>query len=182
MTEQNSKVLFSGNLGIDYGQFYFDVADNEDEDDDFLDPDGAFDGQENGICGAAQAGKLFFVTGIQNGKIAIRVELHAAEPPIDQSYEEVVEVPFQRGKAPVSLCEWAHEETHELELPSGSHRVRYCIDGMGKDYDDDGDWEAPVPEQRHLIQIWSCNLKEDKVLKHTSDTAAYWHREWGGWE
>lgn len=99
MTIETNKVLFSGTLGIEYGQFYIDVADDEDEDDDYLDPSEAFQGQENGICGAAQAGKLFFVTGIQNGTIAIRVELHAAEPPIDRSYEEVVEVPLQIGKS-----------------------------------------------------------------------------------
>ncbi len=177
MNEETIKKLYSGNLGIEYGQFYIDVA--EPDEDDYLNPDEAFEKQENGICGSAQSGKIFFVTGIQNGTIVIDVELHSSAPPFDQSFEEIVEVPFQRGKTPVSLCEWACEETHALDLPSGNYRVRYCIDGMGKDYEDDGDWEAPVPNQRHLIQIWNATEAKDKVVKCTSETAAYWHKEWG---
>ena len=181
MTEDAITVLFSGNIGIEYGQFYIDVAleDEEEGDDDYLDPDGAFAGQKNGICGAAQAGKLFFVTGIQDGVASIDVELHVDKPAIDESFSEIVEVSFHRGKKPVSLCEWGHEQTHHLELPEGHYRVRYCIDGMDKDYEQNGDYEAPVPGQRHRVQFWRSAPEADSIFKHTSETAAYWHREWG---
>lgn len=184
MTEGEMAILYSGNIGIDYGQFYIDIAlDDEDEDDDnYLDPEEAFDGQKNGICGAAQAGKLFFVTGIQGGVIAIDVEFHRGEPAIDDSYSEIVEVSFRRGETPVSLCEWGHEQTHRLDLPEGELRVRYCIDGMDKDYDEEADYEAPIPGQRHLVQIWKSEPEADSIVKHTSDNAAYWHREWGSLE
>lgn len=182
MHSETTKLLYSGNLGIDYGQFYIDIAGDEESDDDYLDPESAFKGQENGICGASQNGKVFLITGIQAGVISIAIVLHAEEPPVDESFEEIVEVSFQRGSASVSLCEWGHEKTHGLDLPPGNYRIRYYIDGMGKDYEDDGDWEAPVPGQRHLIQIWSSDPKKDKVVKHTSETASYWHREWGGWD
>ncbi len=180
MTDLDIKELYSGNIAIEYGQFYIDVPDSDDEDeDDYLDPEGAFEGQENGICGAAQTGKLFFVTGIQNGTASIKIELYPSEPSVDQIYDEIVEVSYKRGKTSVALCEWACEETYPLELPEGDYRVRYCIVAMGNDYDDDGDWEAPVPGQKHLIQIWPAEKPTDKIIKNTSDTASYWHKEWG---
>lgn len=180
MINETSTTLFSGNINIEYGQFYIGPADEDDED--FFEPDEAFEGQENGICGAAQSGKLFFVTGIQNGTIAVQIDLHETEPAIEHSYEEVVEVSFTRGQASVSLLEWGESEGPDLGLQLGYYRVRYCIDGMEKDYDEDGDWEAPVPGQRHLIQIWSGAQDKDKVEKQTSDMASYWHKEWGSWE
>ncbi|MFN3580732.1 MAG: hypothetical protein ACK4VV_09700 [Pseudomonas sp.] len=180
MTDKSIKTLFSGNLGIEYGQFYIDVPELDDEED-YLDPDMAFQHQANGICGAAQSGKVFFITGIQNGVIAIDVALHGAEPPVDHTYEEIVEVSFERGRSAVSLCEWACEATHELELEQDTYRIRYSIIGMDKDYDDDDEYcEAPVQGQRHLIQIWSAAAKQDSIIKQTSENAAYWHREWGG--
>ena len=181
MTEDTKKILFSGQLNIYYGQFYFDMADEDNIDEDMLLPETAFNGQENGICGAVQKGKLFFVTGISDGIININVDLHMPEPPVDETYGEVVEVPFQRGEEPVALCEWAAEATHNLDLPAGNFRVRYCIDGMDKDYDEASDFDAPLPGQRHLIQIWSSEAKPDKVVKQSSDMAAYWHKQWGGW-
>ena len=181
MSDESMKTLYSGNLGIYYGQFYFDIADEDEdedeekEDEEYIDLDLAFKNHENGICGSAQAGKLFFVVGIQDGTISIAVELHQSKPPVDDSFDEIVEVSFQRGNTPVSLCEWGNEGTHKLDLPPGSYRVRYYIDGMDKDYENDEDGDAPIPDQRHLIQIWSCVPEQDKIIKHTSETAAYWH-------
>ena len=183
------KKLYSGNIGIDYGQFYIDAAfDDEDDlglDEDYLDPDGAFEGQENGICGASQQSKLFFVTGIQNGAISVDCEYHDSQPELDESYEDIVEVSLVVSDKQLSLCEWGHEATHKLELPKGEYRVRYLIQGMDKDYDDENEdesdeyWEKPVPGQKHLIQIWSGKTAGDVVIKHTSVNARSWHREWG---
>ena len=56
---------------------------------------------------------------------------------------------------------------------------------MDKDYDDENQdesdeyWEKPVPGQKHLIQIWSGGGAGDVVIKHTTENARYWHREWG---
>ncbi|WP_092383673.1 hypothetical protein [Halopseudomonas salegens] len=179
MTNAAVKKLYSGNVGIEYGQFYIDVPEADDEDE-YLDPDAAFERQANGICGGAQTGKVFFVAGIQNGTIDLGVELHSSEPPLDQSYEEVVEVSFERGESPVSLCEWACESAYDLELEQGSYRIRYHIIGMDKDYDDDDDGESVVPGQRYLIQIWRAPVETDAIIKQTSESAAYWHGEWGG--
>ena len=182
MSDESIKTLYSGNLGIYYGQFYFDIADedeDENEDEEYISPDLAFENHENGICGSAQAEKLFFVVGIQDGTISIAVELHESKPSVDNSFEEIVEVSFQRGNTPVSLCAWSNEETHKLDLSSGNYRVRYCIDGMDKDYENDEDGDTPIPDQRYLIQIWSCVPEQDKIVKQSSEMAAYWHKQWG---
>lgn len=181
------KKLFGGNLAIEYGQFYIDVAasDEDEFDEDHLEPDSAFDGQENGLCGASQSGKLFFVTGIQNGVIKIDCEFHDSEPSLEESYGEAVEVSFEVGDKSVSLCEWGHEETHLLALNKGQYRVRYLIQGMDKDYDDensdddDSYWELPLEGQAHLVQIWKAENKNDAILRQTTENALYWHREWG---
>lgn len=176
--------LFNGNLNIEYGQFYFDVADNDVDLDDELLPDTAFEGQRNGLCGAAQQGKLFFVTGIQNGVISLDCELHEQEPEVNDEYQEIVEVSLVVGDEPISLCEWAHEETHKLNLSSGNYRVRYLIQGFDKDYDDeerddDSYWESPLEGQSHRIQIWRGDVEQDRLVKHTTENARYWHEEWG---
>lgn len=180
MTDQDVKKLYSGNISIEYRQFYIDVPEPDDEDEDYLDPGEAFENQENGICGAAQIGKLFFVTGIQNGTASVDIELYAAEPEIDNRFEEIVDVAFQRGKTPVALCGWGCEETYLIELPEGNYGVRYNIIAMGAEYGDDDDWEAPVRGQKHVIQIWPSVITEEKIVKSTSETASYWHKEWGG--
>lgn len=177
MPEQKIKKLFSGNIGIEYGQFYIDIP--ELDEDDFLDPDGAFENQSNGICGASQSGKIFFVVGPQAGIASIEVDLCESEPEIDETYEEIVEVPFSRGTNEVALCEWGGGETYELEIPQGEYIVRYSILGMGLDYGDDSDWDAPVEGQKHLIQIWPSKQGQEKIVKVTSETATYWHKEWG---
>lgn len=53
------KKLYSGLLGIEYGQFYIDVSEPTDAEQDYLYPDRAFQGHENGICGSAMPGKIF---------------------------------------------------------------------------------------------------------------------------
>jgi len=177
--------LFSGNLNIEYGQFYISIDADEIVD---LDAAESFEHQENGICGAAKEDLIFFVTGIQNSVIAVEVDLFETAPDIDWSYGDVVEVSISCGIKPLFLSEWAWEKNHSLQLPEGHYRLRYCIDGMDKDYNDEADenneeyWESPLPDQRHLIQIWPAEKADDCVLKQTSENASYWHTTWGNWK
>ncbi len=171
--------LYSGLLNIDYGQFYIDSTEPHNEKEEHLDPDKAFEDHENGLCGSAQFGKIFFVAGLHVGVIKIDVELYSFEPELDQSFEEIVEVSFTRGNKSISLCEMWCEQAHTLDLPKGDFRVRYSVSGMDNERDDESDWQDLIPGQRHLIQMWSASPTRDKLLKYTSESAAYWHREWG---
>lgn len=120
------------------------------------------------------------MAGNHTGTIEIDVELYSSQPPLDESFEEIVEIFFQRGMDFVSLCEWACEETHKFELPAGDYRVRYCIDGMDKEHVDDENWDDPIPGQRHLIQFWTAVQAKDSIIRQTSESAAYWHSAWAG--
>ncbi|MEO0423015.1 MAG: hypothetical protein AAF184_11800 [Pseudomonadota bacterium] len=168
----SSKTLFSGRIDIEFSQFYIEAEDE------YSDIDSAFANQVNGLCGAAQPGSLFFTARPKDAVIALEVVLFSTEPPIDSSYSEIVEVSFCRDSQPVLLCQWAHEDTYPLDLPAGPYRVRYCIDGLEKEYDEGVVWEherIPIPGQRYLIQFWPGHHKPDTILQQTSDQAAYWH-------
>ena len=175
MSDDSLKVLYSGNINVDYGQFYIDY----DYEDEGLIPPEVFEGHENGLCGSAFPGRLFFVVGPQFGVIEINVQLFTSEPAFDNSFEEIVEVSTKITKK-VMLCEWGFEETHELNIPLDAYRVRYCIAGMEKDYDEnDEDCDAPINGQKYLVQFWPNSPRKDVVVKTTSENATYWHNEWG---
>ena len=177
MNDNENSILYSGRLGIDYGQFYVDTKVIDEEE--YLVPDKAFSNQTNGICGAAQPGKLFLVVGPQMGCIHIEVSLHDAEPEPDESFEEIVEASITVGEDQIYLCEWGHEATYPLKILPGRYRVRYCIRGMERDYGEDDDWESPIEGQSHKIQFWPSEIDGERVVKVTSEVAKYWHREWG---
>jgi hypothetical protein len=48
-------------------------------------------GHLHASCGAAVAGALFLSTGLHSGKVGFTVELHDSRPPVDESWERVVE-------------------------------------------------------------------------------------------
>jgi len=175
--------LYLGSLGVHYGQFYIEAAVSDLPDnyvhESHASIEDSFTNQKNGLCGATAKDKLFFVTGIHTGLIQISVVLYQAEPIIDNNNEDIVEVSFQVGEYPVSLCEWAHEETHRLELAKGSYRLRYIINGMDKDHEDSDDLDLPVPGQEHILQFWLAPGAKDSVIKQSSENAKYWHNELG---
>jgi len=172
-----TKVLFSGNIDIFYGQFYIDVLDSED--DDYLDMESAFEKQNNGLCGACHKGKLFFVVGPQDGAAKVTVELHESEPNLIDSFDDIVECSFLANTNDLHLCEWAHEATHNLNLPSGEYIVRYSAKKIDMDYGEDDDWETPIEGQEYIIQFWPGKLPSDKILQTNTTVGQYWHKEMG---
>jgi hypothetical protein len=57
-----------------------------------LSAEAAFAGHHNGLCGAAQPGALFLVTGLRQEHVGFRGELHDREPALSDSWTDVVEV------------------------------------------------------------------------------------------
>ena len=95
------QVLFTGGLHVHYGQVYVESGWAMPSD-----PlSAAFAGQVNGLCGAATPGFLFMVTGLHTGYVGFTVELHYASPPIDDAWEEVVEVSFKPTADDVALVQ-----------------------------------------------------------------------------
>jgi hypothetical protein len=163
------RLLFSGDWPVAYGQFY--VTGDEGP---IGDMSATFAGQTNGLCGARCAGELFFVTGLHSGTVPVAVEAHEGEPDLDGGWEDVVEVSFTAASF-VQLSAWGGAAAHHLDLSPGSYRVRYCACGMDAGrfadtrMDDDGDLD------RYLVQFWPAPAAADRVLRQSSDTAAYWH-------
>ncbi len=174
----SSKLLYSNNIFVSYSQFYIECEDPDDS----LYPSDPFYKQVNGLCGAAQAGRLFFTARPKDALIKLDIELLTDEPAIDNQFDEIVEVSFKRESEDVYLCEWAHEEECLLEILEDEYRVRYSVKGFDLDYDyenmeePEGD-ELPPPlqGQKYLIQLWPCSHKNDQIIKKTTEHAAYWH-------
>jgi hypothetical protein len=59
------------------------------------------------VADADGAGALFLRTGLHSGKVGFTVELHDSRPPVDESWEQVVEASFRRDAASqVMLVTW----------------------------------------------------------------------------
>ena len=84
------KVLVSGEVDVDYGQIFVESERGE------CDLHDAFAGQEGvGLCGGGTGGMLFLLTGLHNGGVGFTAELHESRPALDETWEEIVEIPFR---------------------------------------------------------------------------------------
>jgi len=132
-------------------------------------------GQTNGLCGARVPGQLAMVTGLHTGEVPFRVEWSPDPPPVDDVWEDIVEVPYVVAATDLSLQSF--ESSFDLTVPeTGPHRARYSVAGMdaGRDLDTTDEGES-APDQ-YLLQLWPAAEAPDSVVRQTSDIAAYWHR------
>ncbi|MFF7331917.1 hypothetical protein [Streptomyces sp. NPDC008150] len=136
----------------------------------------AFRGQVNGLCGGAEAGFLFLLTGLHTGQVGLRVEWHEKEPPLGGQWEEAVEASLRPMGPRAVLAEWADEGAYSLDLPHTDHRVRYCATGMQAGRCRDTVAEGDLRD-RYLLQFWPAAPTRDAVLRQSTSIAAYWH----GW-
>lgn len=166
------KVLVSDDVHVDYGQIV--VASGEGD----CDLHDAFAGQDGvGLCGGGQDGMLLLLTGLRIGGVGFTAELHDSRPELDESWEEIVEVPFRPVSEGTVLRQWNGKNRWELDLEERDYRVRYSACGMdaGRSKDVREDDEPPT-DDRYLLQIWPAAAPEPaRLLKQTSRAAAYWH-------
>ena len=161
--------LFSGNVEVQYGQAYIEL-------------DGCFDGvmedcfrgQSNGICGAAAPANLFLITGLHTGPVGLTIALFEADPGIDPSWDEIVEVSFEAPRGEITLVEWGADDGPAFPVPPGSYRGRYQARAMqqGNELDTNID-DAPVDFYR--LDIWPAPAAPDCIVKQSSQIAGYWH-------
>jgi hypothetical protein len=116
------------------------------------------------------------VTGLHTGHVGFAVQLHEGAPPVDDGWEEIVEVSFAPRSARVELMEWAGSASWPLELAQVEYRVRYCATGMDAGLARDTLLEGEPLLDRYLLQFWPGLPGPDRVVKQTSEVAAYWHR------
>ncbi|MCX4744073.1 hypothetical protein OG455_00850 [Kitasatospora sp. NBC_01287] len=165
------RVLVGGEVHVHYSQLY--VESDAEKFTPLLEE--AFAGQAAGLCGGAQAGALFLSTGLHTGNVGFTVELHELRPPVDDGWEEVVEVPFTPASERTVLMQWAGEACWELDLVETDYRARYCARGMDRARAADTRGEGEPQLDQYLLQLWPSPPAPARVLKQTSEIAAYWH-------
>lgn len=165
------RTLYTGEPHVHYGQIYVESAVGV-----YPMPDECFAGQHNGLCGAAIPGTLFLVTGLHTGTVGFTVELHEREPAVDEVWQEVVEASFRPASQRVALVQWAGEASWGLDLPPVDYRVRYCAFGMDEGRAADTRMAGEPQLDRYLLQFWPAGPAEDRIVRQTSEIAAYWHR------
>lgn len=164
------RTILDGQLWLSYSQAY--VTSGGDEHPQLAT---CFAGQRNGLLGAALQGCLYLVTGLHTGSVPITVEVHAAEPVLRGAWEEVVEATFVPDGEAVHLAGCLANEGHAFTLDPVPHRVRYCASGMdaARSADTRSDGEPEI--DRYLLQFWPAPPEADRIVRQTSEIAAYWH-------
>lgn len=133
-------------------------------------------GQRNGLLGAVQPGFLLILTGMHTGLVPLRVEAHEGAPPIDETFEEVVEASCDlRGpELTLSTFEWG---TSIMMPQHGPHRVRLSARGYEAGRQQERyDQEEPVLDS-YLLQLWPAAMAPDEVVRVTSPNADHLHGE-----
>ena len=160
------RTLMSEAAWVAYGQIYVQSGE------DYPDLAECFAGQSNGLCGAAMPGILFLITGLHTGEVGFTVQLHDAPPPMDDDWQEIVEASF-RPIGEAALVGWGGAGCWPLDLRAASYRVRYCATGMDEARQLDTRMEEDQQADSYLLQFWPAPPEPDRVLKQTSDVAAY---------
>ena len=168
-----AEVLLDREVHVDYGQFYVCGRTASAH----PDPAESFRGQVNGLCGAANGGTLFLMTGTHLGRVGCIVELHLSEPALTGAWEDAVEASFAAGPEELYLTEWGGGAWYPLALPAGGYRVRYSARGMDEARLHDRPGRHEPPWDCYLLQFWPAAPAADRVLRETSSQAAYWN----GW-
>lgn len=73
------------------------------------------------------------------------------------------------------LMEWAGEASWELDLKEIDYRVRYCAQGMDQANREDTRLGDEPLLDRYLLQFWPAPPEPDRVVRQTTEIAAYWH-------
>lgn len=136
----------------------------------------AFAGQSGGLCGAAVPGALWLSTGLHTGDVGFVVEVHDTPPAPDPAWEDVVEVSFRPVSHHTRLVQWAGEAAWDLDLAPTDYRVRYCARGMDEGRELDTRVSGEPQADSYLLQFWPAPPRPDRVIRQTSQNAAYWHR------
>jgi hypothetical protein len=174
-------ILFDEPVSVHYGFIHvFSRADGEEgtplESGEFDgDPVGPAAGQTCGLAGAQVPHQLSLVTGLHTGEVPLTITWDDHEPPLDDGWEDAVEVSLQLRGA--SLALETFEDSYRATVPqAGWHRARYCAAGMDAGRDVDTPDEGEQAPDRYLLQLWPAPHSPEALVREGSEIAAYWHR------
>ncbi len=161
----------------DYGQFDL-VWDPEGGFDG--DYDRFFDGQINGLVGAADSGGVYINLAKRFGGSSVQIVLVDAAPPLaSDEYGDVVEVSCTvADEETPEWMSWAGQTSGWLEgLAPGTYRLRVSAQGRDEVRQQEGSDDIV---DRYLLEFWPSPWAEDSIIRVRSDDARYWHDEIGG--
>jgi hypothetical protein len=169
------RTLLDEVIETDYGQFDLAWDPEGGFDGDF---DRVFDGQVNGLVGAAHPSGVYVNLARRSGGSPVRIVLHDSTPAEDASYQDVVEVSVVvPPDAEVGWMSWAGEGSGLLDLPPGSYRLR--VSARDRDAGREGEFEEGTVDA-YLLELWPAPAASDAAVRVGSKDAEYWHRELGG--
>ena len=154
------RVLLDEVVSTDYGQFDLVWAEPGGFDGDF---DRFFQGQINGLVGAADPNGVYMNLARQSGDSPVKVVLRDSPPKDDGSFQDIVEVSIAvPPEAVVQWMSWAAETSGVLDLPAGSYRLRVSArdrdDGAAGEFSD-GFVDA------YLMELWPTSPEPDSIIR-----------------
>ena len=171
------RVLLDDVIHTDYGQFDLVWAEGGGFDGNW---DRFFEGQVNGLVGAADDHGVYINLGRRSGGSRIRIVLVDREPPLPPpSFEDVVEVSvIIPDGTTVAWWSWAGERSGKMPgLAPGTYRMR--VSGHGRDAGRQNELAEEVVDE-YLLELWPSSAAPDTIVRVGSEDAKYWHREIGG--
>jgi hypothetical protein len=172
-----STELFAGVVDTDYGQLDLYWSPN------YLGYDGSddryFAGQVNGLVGAGDPSGVYVTLARRSEGSSVRIVLRSTEPPVGETWEDVVEVSTTvPDDAAPGWGSWAGESGGQLEIPPGAYRLR--VSARSRDAGrGDGEFTDGVVDS-YLLELWPAPAVEDRIVRVGSEDARYWHRQRGG--
>ncbi|MEV6348010.1 hypothetical protein [Actinoplanes sp. NPDC051851] len=167
------ETLLDAPLHVHYGFFALETGDAS-----TADPDRAFRGHLNGLCGSALPGLLQMRSGLHTGTIHVRAELHTDEPPLGDRWPDVVETLFAQPEGDTWLTAF-DDSAGPVDLPIGIYRARFCGRDIQRGHDL-GTEVSDEPVDHYLLQFWPATGL-DRVVRQGSEVAAYRHRPTPPW-
>jgi hypothetical protein len=169
------RILLDQVIETDYGQFDLSWDGGIGFDGNF---DRVFDGQVNGLVGAAHPGGVYLNLARRSGGSPMRIVLCDSPPEDDPSYQDVVEVSVEIPPgADVRWMSWAGESGGVLrDVAAGAYRLR--VSALDRDFGTEREFEVGAVDA-YLLQLWPGPPEPDVIVRIGSRDAEYWHREVG---
>ena len=168
-------VLFDDIIYVEESQFMISSAE-----DSFPNFERPFEGQVNGLVDGSGDGMLWFLTGAEYGEAHALVRVTQAEPQLDDSFGDIVEVSFAHTSDELFVRELDGEWRPGTPLTSGDYRVRLSVANMDSFYEREDDDESILDED-YLIELWPAEKSPDEILKQTSEHATSANASVGDW-